>query len=189
MNEVLETIAKRYSCRDFTNVMPEDDKLHAIAKAAVTSPSGMNRQAWRVIVLKDRTLMDEMEAEGMTALAAMEDQTAYQRIQARGGVLYYHAPCMLMLPIDPTQYAGAVLDCGILCQTATLAAASLGIDTLICGFAGLAFSGPKAAYFKEKLGFPAGFEFGTAILLGYAVQPGLPHTPDLDKISFVEAAQ
>lgn len=183
MNEVLETIARRYSCRAFTDVLPEDDKLRTIATAAVQSPSGMNRQAWRVIVVKDRALMDEMEAEGMAILAAMVDKSAYERIMSRGGTLFYHAPCMLMVPIDTSK--GAVLDCGILCQTAALAATSLGIDNLICGFAGLAFSGSKAQYFKEKLGFPEGYEFGTSVLLGYAVKPGLPHEPDSDKISFV----
>lgn len=40
------------------------------------------------------------------------------------------------------------------------------LANLICGLAGLAFAGDKAAYFKKKLGFPEGCEFGAAVLLG-----------------------
>ena len=48
MNETLNVIAKRYSCRDFKNEMPSDEILQAIAEAAIQAPSGMNRQAWQL---------------------------------------------------------------------------------------------------------------------------------------------
>lgn len=186
MNEVLKTIAERYSCRAFTGEVPDDAKLSAIAEAAVASPSGRNRQAWRVIVVKNRELIAEIEAEAMANLAAMEDKTMYQRIIQRGGTVLYHAQCLIMLPIDPTELVGASLDCGIVCQTIALAATSLGMDNLICGLAGLAFAGEKTADLKARLGFPEGFEFGSSVLLGYAEKSGAPHQPDMSKISFVE---
>lgn len=39
MNYVLETIAKRYSCRSFDGRMPEKEKLDAIALAGLQAPS------------------------------------------------------------------------------------------------------------------------------------------------------
>ena len=93
----------------------------------------MNRQAWRVVVVKDRALMREMEAEGMERIARMEDQTLHNRIIERGGRLFYGAPCMIVVPIDPAQYASAVMDCGIVCENIALAAASLGVASVICG--------------------------------------------------------
>lgn len=185
MNQVLETIAKRYSCRAFDGVLPEGQALEQIAQAALCSPSGVNRQAWRVIVVTDRALIDEMEAEGLRMLSQMEDQSMYQRILSRGGTLFYHAPCMIMVPVDAAQMPGAALDCGILCQTVALAATSLGVDNLICGLAGLAFAGEKGADFAARLGFPAGYAFGAAILLGHAAHTGAPHEPDEAKISFL----
>ncbi|MGN0519415.1 MAG: hypothetical protein ACI4LB_01620 [Candidatus Fimenecus sp.] len=50
----------------------------------------------------------------------------------------------------------------------------------------VAFTGEKGAYFKEKLQFPENYEFGLAVLLGYAAAPKAPHTPDLDKILYIE---
>ncbi len=185
MNEVLNTIATRSSCRAFTDQVPSDEHLLAIANAAIQAPSAMNRQPWRVIVVKDQALIRDMDDEGMRILAAMEDKTQYDRMMSRGGRLFYHAPCLVMVPVDPSNLPGAALDCGILCENVTLAAASLGMGSVICGMARLAFAGERAKEFQERLGFPEGFQFGMAVLLGYAVQAAAPHQPDLAKIRFV----
>ncbi len=186
MNETLKVIAERYSCRDYKEETPSDEILQAIAEAAIQAPSGMNRQAWRVIVVKDKELIQDMESEGMAYLASMEDKSSYNRIMGRGGRLFYGAPCMIVVPIDPAQYAPALVDCGILCQNITLAATSLGIANIMCGFAGLAFaSGLRAEEFSKRLGFPDGYAFGCLVLLGYAKTTKPPHVPDKDKITFV----
>lgn len=186
MNETLTTIANRYSCRDFKEELLTEEILQAIAEAAVQAPSGMNRQAWRVIVVKNKELIQEMESEGLSYLSNMEDKTSYNRIMERGGKLFYGAPCMIVVAIDPTQYAPAVMDCGILCENITLAATSLGIANVICGFTGTAFAGERAEEFKKRLKFPDGYAFGCSVLLGYANTTKPPHTPDLGKITFIE---
>lgn len=185
MNETLQAIERRFSCRHFGPQMPTDEQLQAIALAGVQAPSGLNRQAWRVIVVKDRALMDDMEQEALAILKAT-DAEAFARFEQRGGTLFYHAPCLVMLPIQAEE-DGAKVDCGILCQNIVLAATSLGLDTLICGMARLAFAGARAEEFKQRLGFPQGYEFGLAVLLGTAAEPGgTPHEPDLTKISYIE---
>lgn len=186
MNETLKNIAARYTCRDYKSEMPPDEALKAIAQAAIQAPSGMNRQAWRVIVVKDGDLIQEMDAEGMAYLANMEDKAMYNRIVERGGRLFYGAPCMIVVPIDQAQYAPALIDCGILCQNIALAATSLGIANTMCGLTGLAFaSGKRAEEFSKRLGFPEGYAFGCSVLLGYAKEAQVPHVPDQEKISFV----
>lgn len=186
MNETLKVIAKRYSCRDYKNETPPDEVLRLIAEAAIQAPSGMNRQAWRVIVVKDKELMRDMESEGMSYLADMEDKSLYNRIMERGGRLFYGAPCMIAVPIDPSQYAPALIDCGILCQNIALAATSLGVANIMCGFAGLAFAGGRRAEeFSKRLGFPDGYAFGCSVLLGYANSTRPPHVPDKEKITFL----
>ena len=187
MNETLKVIAERYTCRDYKDEMPSDEILQAIAEAAIEAPSGMNRQAWRVIVVKDRALIQDMEAEGMAFLATMEDKSSYYRIMERGGRLFYGAPCMIVVPIDPSQYGPALIDCGILCQNIALAATSLGIANTMCGFTGLAFaSGLRAEEFNRRLKFPEGYAFGCSVLLGYAKTTKPPHVPDKEKMLFVQ---
>ena len=188
MNEMLKKIEERYSCRDFSNHAISDADLRAIANAAVTSPSAMNTQPWRVTVVNDKSLIDDMENVAMSALERA-DRTAYMRIKARGGKLFYNAPNMIMLPVESARMPGALLDLGIVCQTVTLAAESLGLSTLICGLARFAFTEEHTETFASRLAFPSEFEFGIAILIGYPSEQfalsAKPHEPDYGKISYV----
>ena len=183
---MIEAIFKRYSCRAFSDKTPSDDDLKTIAEAAAASPSGMNRQMWRIIVVKNKNIIEEMDDEGMKNLAASPE--AYERIMSRGGKLFYNAPCMIVVPIASPPHPGAGLfDCGIVSENIALAAAALGIDSLICGLAAFSFAGKKGIDFKKRLGFPDGYEIGIAVLLGYAEKPGgKPHELDLNKISWVK---
>jgi len=79
MNNTLKAITSRYSCRAFTDQIPTDAQLTTIAEASLASPSAMNRQPWRVIVVKDRKLIDEMDNEALHFIAAYEDKTMYNR--------------------------------------------------------------------------------------------------------------
>ncbi len=187
-NNAIASIMTRYSCRAFTDKLPSDEDLQTVAKAALASPSGMNRQLWRVVVVKNKTLIEEMDTEGMKILAALPDKSAYERIMSRGGRLYYNAPCMIVVPIKEAVPKGAELfDCGIVSENIALAATSLGIDSLICGLAAFSFAGDKGVCFRERLRFPDGYEIGIAVLLGYAKNPGgRPHELDMNKLSFVE---
>ncbi|MDR2932638.1 MAG: nitroreductase family protein [Oscillospiraceae bacterium] len=182
MNAVLDVIAKRYSCRGYTDAKLTDEQLGQLAAAAVAAPSGMNRQGWRIIVIKDKAVIDEMDAEGMRILSAAADKSGYERIMSRGGKLYYNAPCMIIVAIDEP---GSALDCGIVCENIALAASSMGLGNVICGMAGIPLSGEKEAYFKEKMKFPQGFGFGCAVLVGHAAQDGTPHEPDMSKVSYI----
>ena len=77
------------------------------------------------------------------------------------------------------------MDCGIVCQSITIAAASLGVQSLICWQAGIALSDNKGSEFMKRMGFPQDYEFGMAVLIGYEESPGTPHKPDYSKISYV----
>lgn len=182
MNEVLQLISKRYSCRAYDGRLPEKDKLEAIALAAVQSPSALNRQPWRINVITNKQLIEEMDAEGMRILAEAKDKTVYERFMNRGGTLFYNAPCMYLILKQP----GTEMDIGIVSENIALAAASLGLGSVICGMAAIPFNGPKGEEFKKRAGFSEGWEFGVAVLVGYAKSEGTPHTPDTSKIRFIE---
>lgn len=186
MNETLQTIATRFSCRSFTDAMPTDEQLSVIAKAGIQAPSGMNRQGWQVIVVKNEELIKEMDTEGMKVMSNMEDKTMFNRIMSRGGKLLYNAPCLIVIAIKEADPKGAELvDLGIVAQNIVLAATSLGIDNVHCGLLGLAFAGEKTDDFKARLQFPDGYEYGIGILLGFAKETKPPHEPDEGKITII----
>jgi nitroreductase len=179
MNETLNTIAARYSCRAYDGRPVEKEKLEAVALAAVQAPSGMNRQPWQIVVITEKPFIEEMDAEGMRILASWEDKTAYERFMARGGSLFYNASVIFIILKQPD----TELDTGIVTENIALAAHSVGLGNVICGMASVPLSGEKGTAFKEKIAIPEGYEFGMAVLAGYAKEPGgMPHKPDMGKI-------
>ncbi len=181
MNETLKTIQTRYSCRSFTGEAIDAEKVEALALAAVQAPSGMNLQPWQIVVIKDKVLIDEMDAKAMELLAAQEDKSAYERMMSRGGKIYYNAPCMIVIAQKP----GCGLDCGIACENVALAASALGLGNVICGMARMSLSEKDGGTY-QSLVIPEGYEFGVAVLVGYATEEnGTPHEPDLSKIRYI----
>ena len=182
MNETLKVIASRYSCRGFTDQMPADDAIQAIAAAGIAAPSASNTQKWRIIVIKNKDLIREID-EASLEVVKNNNEEGYNRIMSGPGTLIYNAPVMYMLACPD----GAGMDCGILAENITLAATSLGLSSLICWMAGNLFSGEKADYFKEKMQFPEGYGFGISVLVGYPTDPnGTPHVPDPSKIIYID---
>jgi len=183
MNETLKTIMERFSCRDFADTPLTDEQIKILTDAALASPSAMNRQPWHVIMITDKALIDELDAEGMRILSAAEDKSGYERIMARGGKLFYNAPCMVMVASDGSDYA--LMDCGILSQNVSLAAHSLGFGSVICGMAGIPLSGSRGDELKKRMKFPDGYDFGIAILIGTAKTGKEPHELDRNKVTFI----
>ena len=184
MNDTLRSIQERYSCRDFLENPLADSQIKTITEAALAAPSAVNRQPWHIIVITDKSLIDEMDAEGLSVLAAETDQSAYKRIQSRGGRLFYNAPCMFMIASDGSDYA--LMDCGILSQNIVLAAHSLGLGSVICGMARIPLSGSKGVLFKKRMHFPDSYLFGIAVLVGTAGSTKPPHELDTSKVTYIK---
>jgi len=183
MNETLKNIAERYSCRDFKDTPLTVAQVEAIVEAALASPSARNVQPWQVIVITDKSLIEELDAEGMSILAA-EGNEYYEILSARGGKMLYNAPCMLMIASDGSEYSK--MDCGILSQSVALAAQSLGLASVIVGLLSITLSGPRGEELKKRMKFPDGYEFGISILVGTANSAKEPHELDRGKVTYIK---
>jgi nitroreductase len=198
MNETLNTIAQRYSCRAYDGKLPEKSILEAIAAAGVQVPCRSMKYHPRIVVITNKAFIEEMDAEGMRIISEWDDKSLHERFMSYGCTMYYNAPCMFLILKKP----GADIDTGIVSQTIALAATSLGLGNVVCGMAGFAFDGAKGELFRKRAGFTEEWAFGMAILVGYADKAsmavlaelaglyvdkvGKPHEPDMSKISFVE---
>ena len=184
MNETLQTIMSRFSCRDFADTPLTDEQIKALTDAALAAPSAMNRQPWHVIIITDKVLIDELDTEGMNILRVAEDKSGYERILSRSGKIFYNTPYMVMVASDGSSYAA--MDCGILSQNVALAAHSLGLGSVTCGMAGIPLSGSRGDEFKKRMQFPDGYNFGIAILVGTVKTGKEPHELDMSKITFIK---
>ena len=183
MNEILKGIAERYSCRAYADTPLTEEQIKTVVNAALASPSAMNNQPWHVTVITDKAFIDELDADGLAILAAMEDQTRYNRIMSRGGKMLYNAPCMIIVTNDGSKWAA--IDSGILCQNIALAAHSIGLGNCIVGLGGVPLQGPRGDEFKKRLKIPEGYEFAIGVLVGTAVSGQDPHELDASKVTYI----
>ena len=182
MAETLDVIARRFSCRAFTDQPVPRDTLRAIAEAGLRAPSAMNRQPWRMIIVDDPAVIDSLGDAGLAALKD-HDPAGHDRIMGRGGKLMYDAPAMIVLARQSQEGAfSADVDLGILASHVSLAATALGVDNCIAALPALALRGPDGAERARALGVPDGFEPTLVVLLGHAASAGTPHEPDPAKI-------
>ncbi len=179
MNETLKVIKNRYSCRNYTDQKVEQEKIEAITLVGVQAPSSMNQQAWKIVVVRNKDFIDEMDQYSMEELRNQENKATYERMMSRGGKLYYNAPCIIYVLKEEGKSA---LDCGIVVENMALAATSLGLGNVICGMARIAL---QNEIFASKI-IPEGYEFATSILIGYTDGQGQGHEVDLSKIVYVD---
>ena len=184
MNVVLKAIEERFSCRGYTGEPVEREKLEAIAKAALQSPSAMNLQPWKILVITCKALVDKLDNEAMAHMKSLPDQSLYNRFMERGGKVFYNAPVLyLILKTQGGNWTD--IDCGIMTQNIALAAHSLGLDNVIVAMASLSFKGENAAELKELVKWPDGYEFAMGVLVGYGNNTKEPHEIDWEKVIFV----
>ena len=187
MNETLRNIAERYTCRDFKDTPLSQKQIDELVKAALAAPSARNLQPWHIIVVTDKSLVDELDAEGMDVLSREEDKTTYETMMSRGGKLFYNAPSLILILSDGSSWG--TLDCGILCQNVVIAAESMGLGTCIVGMAGVPLNGPKAEEYRARLGFPEGHTFAIGVLVGEIISGKEPHEHDLSKVSYITSVR
>lgn len=61
--DAMQCILTRRSIRKFSEKTIEDDIIAQLISAAMHAPSAKNRQPWHFIVIKNRTVLDEIESK------------------------------------------------------------------------------------------------------------------------------
>ena len=188
MNPVLEAIAKRYSCRQYTSQPVERADLETITLAGVQAPSSRGNAPWQIVVVTDPGLIDDLSESALRLMARHEPEAA-NRFRSQGINLFYRAPVVILMAARHTwDYTSEDLDIGLATQNIVLAATSLGLGTVICGFVTQAFRDLKAddgTRLNSRLGLPREYEVRVGIAVGHPAGQGQPHTADLSKVSYI----
>ncbi|MCL2234904.1 MAG: nitroreductase family protein [Defluviitaleaceae bacterium] len=186
MNEVLKAIETRFSNRGFKGDKIDEDKMKAIAKAALHAPSAINRQPWRLIVINDKDIVSKLDDSALVHIKSLKDQSFYNRIMERGGKVFYDAPALYLI-LKEKGWRWSEMDAGIMTQNITLAAHSLGLDSVIVATADFAFQGEDSEEIKKliKWSEPEKWEFAMGVLVGEGTNKKDPHEIDWEKVVFV----
>ncbi len=176
LNSVIETVLSRSSIRAYADRPIEEAKLAELKKAALASPTAMNRQDQRFLFVTNREAIDKIDEAVIEGIIASGNAAFAERIRSRGGKTIYNAPLFVGIFAKPARFSA--VDAGIAVQDLALGAKSLGLDSVILGMPDAAFSGEKGHAFAASLGVPEGFEFMIGIAIGYKATEKEPHEWD-----------
>jgi nitroreductase len=181
-NPTVDAVFARRSVRAYTAQKVDDETVDLLARTALAAPSGTNSQPVNVIVVQNRALIEEAEKAVIAYFAKTGESAVLDRIKSRNNKIFYDAPVCFFLAVKNK----ANTDMGIAAENISIAATGLGLGSILLGLPGVIFNDPEtAAYWKGKLAFPGGYEFGLAVAAGYAADTGKPHDIDVKKISYI----
>ena len=175
-DQVLDTILSRSSIRAYTPEKLTCEELDALKKAALASPTAMNKQDQRFIFITSDDKLARLEQAIMEGVIASGNEAFIERMKARGGKVTYGAPLVVIICAKPGLFAP--VDAGIAVENIALTAKSLGLDSVILGMPRAAFEGPEKEAHGREFGFPEGFEFYIAISVGHRAMDKEPHEWD-----------
>ena len=184
-NETLNLIADRRSHRAYEKTPLTQEQLDAILKAAVESPSAVNRQPWHFTVVRNQELLDEMNRAVWETMMKRDPEKRSARFADTNFHVFYHAPTVIFISGMP-DFHYTPIDGGIAVENIALAAESLGLGSVILGMPRDAFAGDKADEFRKALKFPEGWDFVIAIAIGVPTDTKAAHPVKEDRISFVD---
>jgi nitroreductase len=182
-NSTIDAIFARRSVRAYTAQKVDDETVDLLAKTALAAPSANNSQPVNVVVVRNSALIREAEAAIIAYFEKKGETAVVDRIKSRNNKIFYDAPVSFFLAVKNNSNT----DVGIAAENISIAATGLGLGSILLGLPNVIFNDPDtAAYWKAKLGFGEGYEFGLAVAVGHTADTGKPHDVDLGKISYLK---
>ena len=165
MNETLQILESRRSCRSFKPDMIKEEELQAVIKAGTYSPTGMGKQSPVIIAVTDKELRDEIMEENRKIGGWKE-----------GFDPFYGAPVILIV-LASKDVPTYVYDGSLVMGNLMNAAESLGLGSIWIHRAKEEFDSDFGKNILKKLGITGNYEGIGHCALGYAAQPANPAAP------------
>ena len=155
MNQVLEARKSRRSIRRFKSDMVEQKKIDEIVEAGLYAASGMNKQATKIIVVKNKAFRDKLSAVNAKIMGQQE-----------GFDPFYGAPVVLIVLADKTWFTGIYAG-SLVMGNMMLAAHALGVGSCWIHRAKEEFEMPEYKELLKSLGIEGNWEGIGHCILGY----------------------
>ena len=166
MNETIRSILDRRSIRAYKPDALTEEQLGILKECALASPTAVNAQSWHFTFVTDTEIIDDVDRAVMNAFAANGDTATVERVNSRGGAVFYKAPLAVFISCDKDSKWGEV-DAGIAVENLAVAAHSLGLGSVIIGMCAAAFNGAEGKRLEQLLQFPENHRFAIAIAIGF----------------------
>lgn len=183
-NQVVDCIMSRRSIRAYKPEQIKDEELKTILECAINAPSARNLQPWEVRVMQNKDAIENLNKEVIADMIEKRPE-AKERFADENASVFFHAPTLLVVAYDTTQYWGQS-DCGMLVQNVLLAAESMNIGSCAVGCCREYINSPKAADFVKSLNLPENYVVYLTVTLGYKDENPDAKPRDDKKVAYME---
>ncbi len=161
MNNVLDTILKRQTIREYKPEQITEEQLEGLKAAALRAPSGRNGQPCHVRFIQNADMLKQMNTDFKELVGY--DTPAYTRWDTNP--VYHNAPTFVAIFAE----GESNMDGGIMCENICIAAEGMGLGTCIIGSVGALFAdgNEQGNKWKRKWNIPENYKFLIAIAVGY----------------------
>ena len=156
MNETMQTILNRRSCRSYTDEQIREADLEQILLAGTYAASGMGRQAAKIVVVQDAETRDQLRKMNAAIMGVDSDP-------------FYGAPTVCVILADPEVRTWNE-DGSLVIGNMMLAAESVGAASCWIHRAQQEFDSPEGKALLKKWGIPERYRGVGHCILGYAAQ-------------------
>ena len=163
MNETMQTMLRRRSCRSYTGEQIREADLEQILLAGTYAASGMGRQAAKIVVVQDPETREQLRKMNAAIMGVDSDP-------------FYGAPTVCVILADPEVRTWNE-DGSLVIGNMMLAAASVGAASCWIHRAQQEFDSPEGKALLKKWGIPERYRGVGHCILGYAAQEPAPARP------------
>jgi nitroreductase len=166
MNEVIRCLTERRSVRSYDGRPVPDDVLEEIVNAGMFAPSGMDRQAVIMAVIKNKDLISDLSMMNAAVLGGNTDP-------------FYGAATVIIVFADSTVHT-YLEDGSLVMGNLMNAAHSLGVDSCWIHRAREVFETKEGIALMKKWGIDEKYKGIGNCILGYSDKPVPPAKPRKD---------
>ncbi len=174
MNETIQTIHQRASCRAYQETPVPKDLLNAVIDSGLQAPSAMNLQKDTITAITNKELIKDLSKGIALALDKPETYSCF-----------YHAPCIIIVS-GPKDYYALVTDGSAMLQNMFLAATSIELGSCwinqLCGIE----DRPEIRALLDRCKIPSNHHVCGCVSLGYATKQASPTEKSTQRITIIE---
>ena len=153
MNDILELIHSRRSCKSYAPEMPPTADIDKVVTAGLEAASGRNLQGAKILVITDKSVRDRLSWANASVMGSTADP-------------FYGAPAILVVLADKSVRT-SVYDGSLVMGNMMLAAHALGLGSCWIHRAREVFDTPEWKEWLADIGLEGEYEGVGNLTLGY----------------------
>ena len=177
-NPVVEAILRRRTIREYKDTPLSRETLETLLSCAMWAPSGRNSQPCHVRVIKDKSLLQELDNDFWAKVG--RGTPAYTKCDVNP--VYQGAPALFLI-YTPTEDQ---MNAGLAVENIAIAAEGMELGSCIIASVGSLLKSEEGEKWKRIIDIPGDFRFQIAIAVGEKAEEPAPKERNPENFRIVE---